>query len=67
MNAEARRDAILNQARTGGRLEVEDLARTLGASRETIRRDLAMMDRAGFMAGRRRCKRGRFTSACMRR
>jgi len=49
MNAEARRDAILNQARTGGRLEVEDLARTLGASRETIRRDLAMMDRAGLL------------------
>ncbi|MCW1918144.1 DeoR/GlpR family DNA-binding transcription regulator [Rhodobacter sp. KR11] len=49
MNAEARRDAILSRARSGARLEVEDLALTLGASRETIRRDLARLDRAGLL------------------
>ncbi len=49
MNPESRRDAILTQARGGGRLEVEDLARLLGASRETIRRDLARLDRAGLL------------------
>lgn len=49
MKAEARRDAILSQARSGARLDVEDLAQALGASRETIRRDLARLDRAGLL------------------
>lgn len=49
MNPAERRDAILMQARSGAKLEVEGLARALGASRETIRRDLATLDRDGLL------------------
>ena len=49
MTPEERRDAIVNQARLGAKLEVEVLAATLSASRETIRRDLAMLDRLGLV------------------
>lgn len=42
-----RQREILSIAAQGQRIEVEDLARRLGASRETIRRDLAALDRAG--------------------
>lgn len=49
MTPETRRDAILTQARSGAKLEVEALAATLAASRETIRRDLALLDRMGLL------------------
>ncbi len=47
MKPKARQDQILSIAASGARVEVEDLAHRLGASRETIRRDLAALDRAG--------------------
>lgn len=49
MNPAERRDEILRLSRMGGRLEVEDLARGFGSSRETIRRDLAELDRLGLL------------------
>ena len=47
MTPNERRDAILRQSRSGEKLEVEDLAAQFVASRETIRRDLAELDRRG--------------------
>lgn len=47
MKPSLRHDLILSLAAEGARIEVEDLARRTGASRETIRRDLAALDRAG--------------------
>lgn len=44
-----RRDAILTLGLSGERLEVEFLAARFGASRETIRRDLAVLDRQGLL------------------
>ena len=49
MNPAARRAAILTLSRDGARLEVEALAAALDASRETIRRDLAALDREGLL------------------
>lgn len=49
MTLNSRREAILHAASEGARLEVESLARALGASRETIRRDLAALDREGLV------------------
>ena len=49
MTPEQRQDAIVTQARSGARLAVDLLASTLGASRETIRRDLAALDRRGVL------------------
>ena len=49
MTPETRRDAILIQARNGAKLEVEALAVALAASRETIRRDLAVLDKLGLL------------------
>lgn len=47
MKPAERQNRILAIAATGERIVVEDLAARLGASRETIRRDLAALDRAG--------------------
>ena len=47
MKPAERHGMILASAAKGIRIEVEDLARQTGASRETIRRDLAALDRAG--------------------
>lgn len=44
-----RQNAILDLTRTGQRIDVETLALALDASRETIRRDLARLDRAGLL------------------
>lgn len=49
MTPEQRRAFILTEARSGQRLEVEALVATLGISRETIRRDLAMLDKQGTL------------------
>lgn len=49
MTPAERQDAILGLARSGQRIEVETLAAALDASRETIRRDLARLDRAGLL------------------
>ncbi len=49
MTPNSRRGAILRAASEGARLDVESLARELGASRETIRRDLAALDREGLV------------------
>lgn len=49
MTPSERRDAILLRVRAGQGLGVEALAGELGASRETIRRDLAEMDRMGLL------------------
>lgn len=49
MTPEARREAILIQGRSGLRLDVETLAEALATSRETIRRDLATLDRQGLL------------------
>jgi DeoR family glycerol-3-phosphate regulon repressor len=49
MTPSARRDAILHKARSGQKLEVEALALQFAASRETIRRDLAKLDRQGLL------------------
>ena len=49
MTPTARRAAILQQARSGQRLVVEALALEFAASRETIRRDLAELDRQGLL------------------
>lgn len=49
MTPDQRRDAIVIQASSGNRLEVETLAGALGTSRETIRRDLALLDRRGVL------------------
>ena len=49
MTPALRRDAILRRARTGDRLAVERLAAEFAASRETIRRDLAELDRLGLL------------------
>lgn len=45
----ARRDAILRLVQAGQKLEVERLAADLATSRETIRRDLAALDRLGLL------------------
>jgi DeoR/GlpR family transcriptional regulator of sugar metabolism len=44
-----RRDEILFRVRSGQRLWVDVLAKELGASRETIRRDLSELDRMGLV------------------
>ena len=49
MTPEERRDAIVTRARCGLPLEVEALAGVLAASRETVRRDLAALDRQGLL------------------
>ena len=49
MTPTARQNLILEKARNGERIEVEALATDLAASRETIRRDLAQLDRAGVL------------------
>src|SRR3990167_2013823 len=49
MTPSARRDAILHKARSGQKLEVEALALQFAESRETIRRDLAKLDRQGLL------------------
>lgn len=49
MNPESRRLEVLALVRSGQKMLVEDLAAALGASRETIRRDLAELDRRGLL------------------
>ena len=49
MTPSERRDAIFRMAQSGQRLVVEALVQELGASRETIRRDLAALDRQGLL------------------
>ncbi len=47
MKPSERHDLILARTAQGLRIEVEDIARQTGASRETTRRDLAFLDKAG--------------------
>ncbi len=49
MSLTSRRDEILLRAQSGHKLEVEALALEFGTSRETIRRDLAALDRQGLV------------------
>lgn len=49
MKPQNRQDQIRAMAASGARIAVEELAQRLGASRETIRRDLAALDRAGHL------------------
>lgn len=49
MSPEDRRGEIVDFVRTEGKASVEQLADALGASRETIRRDLAELDRRGLI------------------
>lgn len=49
MYAEERRAAILEQARSRGRVEVVDLAEQLDVTPETVRRDLTALERSGLM------------------
>jgi DeoR/GlpR family transcriptional regulator of sugar metabolism len=49
MTPATRRDAILRQAQSGQRLAVEQLSAEFATSRETIRRDLAELDRKGLL------------------
>jgi len=49
MSLEDRRSEIVDFVRTEGKASVEQLADALGASRETIRRDLAELDRRGLI------------------
>ncbi|MCU1419823.1 MAG: D-beta-D-heptose 1-phosphate adenosyltransferase [Homoserinimonas sp.] len=49
MYAPERHQAILEQARTNGRVDVRDLAELLAVTPETIRRDLTSLERRGFV------------------
>lgn len=49
MTPEERRNEIINMVRLETRASVEQLAEALGASRETIRRDLSELDSRGFL------------------
>ncbi len=49
MTPEQRRLQIVGHVRTGGRATVEQLADDLGSSRETIRRDLGLLDSQGLL------------------
>lgn len=49
MRPATRRSEIVRLVEAEGQVTVEDLARQLDASRETIRRDLALMDRDGLV------------------
>lgn len=49
MTPERRREAIMAALRKAGQASVEALAEALGASRETIRRDLAELDTRGLL------------------
>ena len=49
MYAQERQALIVSQARSAGRVEVGDLARTLGVTPETVRRDLTALERAGLL------------------
>src|SRR3954471_22713072 len=47
MTLRSRRDLIVGAVRDRGVASVHDLARALGVSESTVRRDLAMLDRTG--------------------
>jgi len=49
MSVKDRRSEIVDFVRTEGKVSVEQMADALGASRETIRRDLAELDRRGLV------------------
>jgi DeoR family transcriptional regulator, fructose operon transcriptional repressor len=49
MYAEERQDAIAAQVRHQGRVAVSDLASTFGVTTETVRRDLALLERHGLL------------------
>ncbi|WP_028709384.1 DeoR/GlpR family DNA-binding transcription regulator [Propionicicella superfundia] len=49
MYAEERRHALVEHARTEGRLSVVDAAELFGVTPETIRRDLEALDKAGLL------------------
>lgn len=49
MYAEERQAAIANRARSQGRVEVTDLAEAFDVSTETVRRDLAALERNGLL------------------
>jgi DeoR family fructose operon transcriptional repressor len=49
MYAEERQQAIAERAKAHGRVDVADLARDLGVTPETIRRDLTQLERAGVL------------------
>jgi DeoR family fructose operon transcriptional repressor len=49
MYAEERQQAILQQARVHGRVDVTALAEDLNVTAETIRRDLTLLERAGVL------------------
>ncbi len=49
MYAEERHDAIAGLVRSRGRIAVSDVATTFGVTTETVRRDLAQLERAGLL------------------
>ncbi|PPH33790.1 D-beta-D-heptose 1-phosphate adenosyltransferase, partial [Rathayibacter sp. AY1C3] len=49
MYAPERHQAILDRARTDGRVEVRDLALSLAVTPETIRRDLTSLEKRGLL------------------
>src|SRR5215475_9428411 len=49
MYAEERQQAILQLARTDGRVDVTTLADSMNVTAETIRRDLTTLERAGVL------------------
>ena len=49
MYPEERQAAIVNRARTEGRVEVAELAETFDVTPETVRRDLKALERAGLL------------------
>ena len=49
MYAEERHEAIAGLVRSHGRIAVSDVASTFGVTTETVRRDLAILERAGLL------------------
>ena len=49
MYAEERHDAIATLVRSQGRISVREVASTFGVTTETVRRDLASLERAGLL------------------
>ncbi|WP_019819162.1 DeoR/GlpR family DNA-binding transcription regulator [Saccharomonospora saliphila] len=49
MYAEERQQAIVERARTEGRVDVADLAEEFGLTTETIRRDMSVLERHGLL------------------
>jgi DNA-binding transcriptional MocR family regulator len=49
MYAEERHEAIAGLVRSNGRISVSEVASTFGVTTETVRRDLAQLERAGLL------------------